>query len=325
MVSHDGEQPLIGLQRVLPRTGSAASYVAAAVAVAIGTLLMALLEWGVGEPPPYLTLYPAVVVAALVGGWRVGLAAAAVTLLTAWYFWVPTLNSFAVAGVRSGLVLATYAVTATFLVLVVGLARHSLDRAAASETERANAARESVHRIKNLIAVVQAISQKVARESGTIADYRDTLKSRLAALDIAQNVLVRRDWQDVHLNEIIHSALAPFLPNPGLSVRAGPDVMVPARHVGGLSMALYELCTNAMKYGALAEGRGPVVLTWRNDGDDCVLEWRETLAHGAKVERSGFGTTLIQIALSREPNTAVDYEITPLEVTAMFRWPAVSA
>ena len=172
--------------------------------------------------------------------------------------------------------------------------------------------------------MVQAISTKVASETDTVAEYRDVLTDRLAALDIAQNVLIRRDWRDVNLNEIIHSTLAPFLPNPGLLVQAGPDVRVPARHVGGLSMALYELCTNAMKYGALAGGRGPVTLSWHTEANNCILEWRETLDREATIERSGFGTTLIQVALSREPRTAVQYEVTPSRVMAAFRWPAAA-
>ena len=149
MSSYDGEKRLLRLQRMLPVAGSPTSFVVGAAAVAIGALLMMLLEmWAGGPPPPFITLYPAVVIAALVGGYRVGLMAAAATLLVAWYFWVPVLHSFLVAGLRSSLVLGTYVVTATLMAWVVGLARYSLDRAAANEAERANAARKSVHRIE---------------------------------------------------------------------------------------------------------------------------------------------------------------------------------
>lgn len=326
MPTDEAEKRLIQLQRTLPKAGSVGSYMAGVAVVAVALLLKVLLDLWAGEPvPPYITFYPAVVIAALIGGYKVGLAVAVGTVLLAWYFWIPPLNSIEVVDARGRLVVGTYIVTSTLLALAVGFARYSMDRAAASEAERANAARESVHRIKNLIAVVQAISAKVAAESGSIAQYKEILNERLLALNSAQNVLVQRRWQDVPLSEIVRTALAPFLPNPGLSVRPGPDVMVPARHVGGLSMALYELGTNAMKYGALAGGRGPVVLSWRIAADMCTLEWQETLSQAAKVERSGFGTTLIKIALSREPKTEVAYEVTPSRVMAVFRWPAAVA
>jgi two-component sensor histidine kinase len=91
--------------------------------------------------------------------------------------------------------------------------------------------------------------------------------------------------------------------------------------VNGLCLALYELSTNAMKYGALANGEGPVTLSWRCENDDCVLEWREARKNLASAENSGFGSVLIKTALSNAPDTHVDYEFTPSEVLAVFRWP----
>jgi two-component sensor histidine kinase len=313
---------LVGLQRALPRTDSFAAYVTAAGIVGIATLIKFPLDNLAGDLlPPYITYYPALVLASLCGGPRIGFITAAATLLLAWYLWLPIQYSFVITGARTPLTIGIYAVSSALLAWVVGLARLVLDQVVANEAERALSARESVHRIKNLIAVVQALAAKISREVSTPDEYRQVFSKRLEALGTAQNVLVREDWSDADLKQVIESALAPFLPNPGLALKAGPDMVVPARHVNGLCLALYELSTNAMKYGALANGEGPVTLSWRCVGDDCILEWREARKGVTAAENSGFGSVLIKTALSNAPNTHVDYEFTPSEVIAVFRWP----
>jgi two-component sensor histidine kinase len=210
--------------------------------------------------------------------------------------------------------------TSVFLGWVVGNARLTFDVANASRTEQEYAARESVHRIKNLLAVVQAIIRKVFREVETTEQYRDILSERMRGLEISQRILVEQNWQDARVGALIDSALAPFLPNPGLKLRRGPEATIPAECVRGLSMALYELCTNAMKYGALAEGRGPVSLTWKIEGAKVVLDWEEKTATDPR-HVDGFGATLIRIALSGHPGATVDYRVEADGVYASFEWP----
>ena len=322
----ENRNALMGVQRALPRAGSIGAYVTAAVTVTVATLIKFSLDEWAGEPlPPFITYYPALVIAALCGGLRVGFTTAAATLLLAWYIWLPNTFSFEIAGARTPLTLGIFAASSALLAWVVGVARLTLDEVAANEAERSMSARESVHRIKNLIAVVQALNAKIAREVETPDEFREVLRQRLDALGAAQNALIREDWNDVQLSELIRGALAPFLPNPGLAVKEGPAVVVPARFVNGLCLALYELCTNAMKYGALANGEGPVALTWRCESGTCVLEWREARKGRAPVENSGFGSMLIKTALSRDPNTRVEYEFRTSEVVAIFRWPSAPA
>lgn len=313
---------LVELQRALPRSKSAAAYLAGVGIVAFATLIKFPFDAWAGEAlPPFITFYPAVVLASLCGGPRVGILAAIATVLLAWFFWIPELHSFVISGPRSPLMISLYAVSASLLAWAVGLARLTLDEVVANEAERTMSARESVHRIKNLVAVVQAMTSKISREVSTTAEFRELLTKRLEALGAAQNVLIRQDWSDVQLQEVVTSALAPFLPNPGLSLNTGPPVVVPARHVNGLCLALYELSTNAMKYGALANGEGPVTLGWRCEHGMCILEWRERRSSRGDIEGSGFGSMLIKSALSQDHRTAVNYEFTPTEVVAIFRWP----
>jgi two-component sensor histidine kinase len=313
-----GRERLSAMQIGWPVTDSPPAWLLAAVLVIAAAFLKPLLERLGGEPlPPYITFYPIVVLAALGGGPVVGVTTALVTLAVAWFFFQSAQFTFMLAAI-------VYACTSVFLGWTVGQARLALDAARAARAEQQYAARESVHRIKNLIAVVQAIVNKVFREVETTADYREVLRARLQGLDIAQQVLVQREWQDVPLNTLIDSALAPFLPNPGLTLRRGPNAVIPAACVSGLSMALYELCTNAMKYGALAEGRGPVLLSWAMDGGEVVLEWDEKTPTDPRHSES-FGAALIRAALSGEPAAHVEYRVDPDCVYACFRWRPVAS
>lgn len=305
-----------------PRPDSAAAWVIAAALVLAGFITKPLLDAAVGAPlPPFITFYASVTISALLGGPRIGLAVTAVTVLLTWYFFMPPYNSFVLDTPRTVTTLVIYIALSSFLAWIVGKSRIAQDTLAESEARRDRAARESVHRIKNLIAVIQAIASKLAREVDTVANFRSVLSARLIALGSAQDVLVQSDWSDVVLADLVKSALAPFLPNPGLEVRYGPEVKVPARHVGGLSMALYELCTNSMKYGALAEGLGPVVLAWRTETGAVVLEWSET-APSPPTRDEGLGTQLIRYALGNDSACVVRYAVNGREITAHFRWPA---
>ncbi len=308
-----------------PRTGSPAAWAISVVLVLAGLVAKPLIEGWFGEQlPPFITMYTSVVISDLIGGPQIGVITALVTALLTWFFFLSPHFSFAIVYSRTVVSLFLYLAFSSLQGWIVGKARLALDALAESEAQRDRAARESVHRIKNLIAVVQAIIAKLAREAENTADYRSLLSNRLVALGKAQDVLVQSSWSDVDLTHIIHSALAPFLPNPGLQIRQGPPVLVPAHHVSGLNMALYELCTNSLKYGALAGGHGPVELSWSVDGDFVALEWREETPEPA--ERSeGLGTQLIRYALGTEAGCRVDYVINGKRVDAVFRWPAPHA
>jgi two-component sensor histidine kinase len=305
-----------------PRPDSAAAWAVAAALVLAGFIAKPLLDAVVGEPlPPFITFYASVTIAALLGGPRIGLAVTGVTVALTWYFFMPPFQSFALNSPRTVTSLLIYLVLSSFLAWIVGKSRLVQESLAESEIRRDRAARESVHRIKNLIAVVQAIAAKLAREVDTVPEFRNILSARLVALGSAQDMLVQSGWSDVELTELVKSALAPFLPNPGLDLRHGPNAKVPARHVGGLSMALYELCTNSVKYGALAEGQGPVVLSWRTENGSVVLEWIET-APAAPARDEGLGTQLIRYALGNDSACTVRYAVDGTSITALFRWPA---
>ncbi len=302
-----------------PKPDSVAAWGCASFIVLAAWLAQHLLSsWsGVGLPP-FIGFYPAVVLGALAGGPRVGIATALASLAIAWWFFM---QGFSAASFSPPIIVPSsiFLITSTFLGWTVGKARLALDRAKLREQMQTYATRESIHRTKNVLAVVQAMVRKVYREVGSMEEYRDVLTSRLVALGNAQDVLIQRDWIDLPVADLVSFALAPFLPNPGLAVRPGPAVTVPAKHVTGLCLALFELATNSMKYGALEDGRGPVLLTWQFDDGCARLEWNETTP--VQTEKpEGSGSRLVRGAMSGEAGSTVRYHRTAHSISASFRW-----
>ena len=294
----------------------------AVAAVGLGVLVRLPLDAWAGTPlPPYITFSPAIVIAGFAGGIRAGLVACALSIIIAWRLWVAPDGVWEIRTTQDALTIGVYAVTGSLMAVVSGGARLFAERLATIEAERSLAAQESVHRIKNLLAVVQALSRRAAKGSETVAEFRERFDNKLAALGIAQDLLVQRDWHDAPLVQLVTKALAPFLIHSRISVEGGPVVVLPREYISGLTMALYELATNALKYGALAE-EGTVTVSWTCDATQCVLLWTE---RGGSLSTQGggggFGHKLIQAAFGGKVGTSVHYDLKAGQVTCQFSWP----
>ncbi|MDB5188345.1 MAG: hypothetical protein JWO50_865, partial [Candidatus Kaiserbacteria bacterium] len=157
---------------------------------------------------------------------------------------------------------------------------------------------EIQHRVKNTLGTVQAIASQTFRSAP--AEELRAFSARIQALASAHDLLVRRHWESAALSAIVHHALEPFQdPAHRRFHGEGPEGELTANNALLLAMALHELGTNAVKYGALSNDTGTVCVTWQvtkaQDGQPkMVLEWREQ--GGPKVTpptRRGFGSTLI--------------------------------
>jgi two-component sensor histidine kinase len=126
----------------------------------------------------------------------------------------------------------------------------------------------------NTIATVQAISSQTLR--GADAAVRAAMEGRLIALASAHDVLTRQSWENAPLSEIVEGALRPFGGRESDKFRiSGPPVALPPSAALALSLALHELSTNALKYGALSSVSGSVVVTWEITGDLLRFGWEE--------------------------------------------------
>lgn len=162
------------------------------------------------------------------------------------------------------------------------------------------------HRSKNLLATVQALARRTARgENGAAEpDFISRFEDRIHSLALNQDILIKREWRQVPLRELAEAQLTFANAAPGEFTIDGPDLSLTPRAAETLGMALHELATNALKYGALSVDGGHVAIGWSvdekppNQDRTCAsrftLWWRES--GGPPVVESGrvgFGSTLI--------------------------------
>jgi PAS domain S-box-containing protein len=167
-----------------------------------------------------------------------------------------------------------------------------------AEENNALLMREVDHRAKNALAVVQAALRLTKADNQP--DYIRAVEGRVAALARAHTVLAQRRWQGAELRTLLEGELLPFLATGAgeLGSRAalvGPPVMLEAGSTQALCMALHELATNAVKYGALSQPGGLVSVTWRLGERRLRLTWCETGGPPAAAPtRRGFGSRVIE-------------------------------
>ena len=125
---------------------------------------------------------------------------------------------------------------------------------------------EISHRSKNLLMVIQSIARRTARSAGSMEEFERRFERRLQGLAASHDVLVSNDWQGAPLADLVRQQLVPFAEIEGSRVElAGPEMVVTAEAAQALGLAIHELATNAIKYGALLArssdmfGRSPKV------------------------------------------------------------------
>ncbi|MQB03020.1 histidine kinase [Agrobacterium tumefaciens] len=153
--------------------------------------------------------------------------------------------------------------------------------------------RELVHRVKNTMAITTAVVSATLRHSQTLEDARDTIKRRIAALGNAQN-LIHASGKGASISALVRDSVYPHLDDKARVTISGPDMEIAPQQALGLSLAIYELATNALKYGALSNESGKIEIVWTLDEDDhFALRWRETDGPAVRTPtRTGFGSRL---------------------------------
>jgi two-component sensor histidine kinase len=176
------------------------------------------------------------------------------------------------------------------------------------------------HRVKNTLATVQSIAAQTLRNAPTKEEARDAFEARLMALSRAHDVLTRENWEGASLAEIVAEAVAPYRNLREDRVHlSGSDVRLPPRMALAIGMALQELATNAVKYGALSNDTGVIWIDWTVDSSNFPsrlhLRWAE--AGGppvAQPTRRGFGSRLIERSLAQDLDGTVAIAFDPAGV-----------
>jgi two-component sensor histidine kinase len=153
------------------------------------------------------------------------------------------------------------------------------------------------HRVKNMLATVLAITSQSLRTADTLDQARLAVESRMMALGRAHDMLLQVNWSNAPLADVIRAAIEPF-DSRDASRFSVQDIAfeVSAGAVLPLTMSLNELCTNAVKYGALSstEGRIEIAVSIDEQAQRIRLTWTESGGPHARAPiRGGFGTRLI--------------------------------
>lgn len=175
---------------------------------------------------------------------------------------------------------------------------------------------ELSHRMKNMFSLVQAIANQTLRE----VEERELIHAfneRIRALSRAHDVLLKQSWAAAELGAVVEAVVATLAADGAFDI-SGPDVRLTPGATPTVSLLLYELATNALKYGALSTREGRVEVRWRvegsGDSQTLTLDWTESGGPAvAQPSRVGFGSRLIRMGLAGSGGADLCYDATGLK------------
>ena len=177
---------------------------------------------------------------------------------------------------------------------------------------------ELQHRVRNTLAAVRVIARRSAETSDSVETYAMHLDGRLDALSRVQSAVIRNPTAGISLAMLAADELAACCANEDRQVRIeGPSVLLRARAAERMGLALHELATNAVKYGALAQPAGRIEVVWRVDeaaeARRLVVDWTESGVPLAELtpRRSGFGLDVLERMLVHDLKAETEVQLTP--------------
>jgi PAS domain S-box-containing protein len=163
------------------------------------------------------------------------------------------------------------------------------------------------HRVKNTLAMVQAIATQSLRHTASTSDFVTAFTGRLHALAKAHTLFTTAQVQGADLMEVVREQVLLGVFDERITC-SGPQLTLDAQLAVHVAMVLHELATNARKYGALSVPRGRLSVTWdvrTNGGRNLHLEWRESGGPAVRLPQApGFGTTLVSQTLQAHGGSA---------------------
>jgi len=169
-----------------------------------------------------------------------------------------------------------------------------------ADTQREILTSELDHRIKNVLASVQSMALQSARKASSLDVFLKTFSGRLKAMASAHTLLTATRWRGASIHHVVAAELGGLA--PGQTRWEGPDLTLTPRGTNALALALHELATNAVKYGALSTDAGRVDVRWfKNAQGGFNLEWAESGGPLTRPPtREGFGFVLLNKVTGRE-------------------------
>jgi two-component sensor histidine kinase/CheY-like chemotaxis protein len=187
------------------------------------------------------------------------------------------------------------------------------------EDRRVTLMAELDHRVKNVLATVQALATQTAKRTTSLDNFLQTFSGRLKAMASANELLTAARWRGASVEHLASAELGALAPSQ--TRWGGPELFLTPRAANALSLALHELATNALKFGALSTDTGRIDLRWsRLPEGGFELVWSES--DGPPVRppaHRGFGSTLLEQVTGRELNGETRVEYRPGGVRAKLR------
>ncbi|KRR00804.1 sensor histidine kinase [Bradyrhizobium valentinum] len=282
-------------------------------------------RWGIAQirPDVFFTPYfPAVFLAAAVGGARLGIA----TAIAGGALGVTVnFSSAAADSARFALLLMFWAVCGVAIWgvehyrTIVAQQREVSKRLIQEEEYRKLLVEELQHRLKNKTSTIHAVLHQVLQDQPQIWGSIDR---RLRALSATDDLIARLDGSGCDIKDMLHSELGPY-GHVRFNLNGDP-LFLPAKLAVSLALIFHELATNAGKYGAFSSARGLLQVSWSMSEDRLNVTWDET--EGPVIENvgpPGFGTKLLQSALRAfDGKTEVRFLKTGVHCTMQCRVPA---
>ena len=263
----------------------------AVLCVVVPALVRWLIDGGAGGLP-FVTFFPAVVLASVLLDWQLALLVAVAAALVGTRLQVSEIGSLPLS---QRLVMAALYLLSIGLIVTIGhVLRLCLREADAALRQQTVLTQEMRHRFKNSLAVLNSLSVQTLKSAGP-EKFDEVLTGRLRALAKAAD-LSFGNREPCDLRKIVEQAVEPFQVD-GRILAEGPAIPVEGRVCTALMLALHELATNALKYGALSNSSGVIRIAWEagTQSDELAqLTWvEEGGPELASPQRLGFGTRLL--------------------------------
>ena len=271
-------------------------------AIALGARY--LLDYVVPERLPFITFFPAVLIAA----YFCGIGPAILVLIlsaVAGAMWGEPSGSGEVSFFIASFLLFTV-LSGVNVALVHGLTT-TLARLRERDRQLEVINRELKHRIKNLFAIANSVCLQTIRSGAAVDAMSQSVSGRLMAIAAAQDLLTATAEDGADLHALTVALVTTLAPNPSRLKIDGPPTRLPADSATPFALVLHELATNALKYGAWSSDSGVVKVVWTKESTVLLFVWREHDGPAiAPPAREGLGRTLISRSL---PGATVTHDL----------------
>lgn len=246
---------------------------------------------------PFVTFFPAIMLAAIFLGWRFATITAIAAAIIGNRLFRGHPGVLLYGDAADFMMLGLYALSCAIMIVSGETLRRSFRKLELYAQNQETLSGELRHRIRNTLQIVQSFAEITARFSPP-GEFLPAFSARISALSIATDRLADGLSQEYNLKDVIEDAIRPFR-NDGQFEVHGPECALSRELCVTLMLALHELCTNALKYGALSVPSGRILIGWsRASADpDGTMEFRWKEVGGPPVERPvrrGMGSILLE-------------------------------